>query len=84
MLPRAASSPRKTTQRRTRKRHVTAYCAGVSGVHEVAYNGVVVDVKNVIGIFAVVIGMWWFIWEWFIVAKRRGLDGETQSRIGRV
>lgn len=37
-------------QRITRKRHVRAYCAGVLGVHAVVYRGVVVDVKNVIGI----------------------------------
>ena len=53
-----------------------AYCAGVLGVHAVVYRGVVADVKNVMGISAVVMGMWWwFVLEWFIVAKRRGLDG---------
>ena len=43
----------------------------------------VVDVKNVIGMLAVVMRMWWFIEEWSIVAKRKGLDGETQSRVAR-
>ena len=69
MLPRAESRPRKTMQRSTRKRHVRAYCAGVLGVHAVVYKGVVVDVKNVIGIVAVVMGMWWSICEWSNVAK---------------
>ena len=69
MLPRAASRPRKRMQRSTRKRHVRAYCASVLGVHEVVYRDVVVDVKNVIGIVAVVMGMWWSICEWSIVAK---------------
>ncbi len=50
-----------------------AYCAGVLGVHAVVYRGVVVDVKNVIGMLAVVMGMWWwFTWESSIFAKRRG------------
>ena len=62
-----------------------AYCAGVLGVHAVVYRGVVVDVKNVMGISAVVMGMWWWLMlEWSIVTKRRGLDGETQSRVGPV
>lgn len=63
MLPRAASRPRKRMQRSTRKRHVRAYCAGVLGVHEVVYRDVVVDVKNVMGMDAAVMGMWWFILE---------------------
>ena len=59
-----------------------AYCAGVLGVHAVVYRDVVVDVKNVIGMLAVVMGMGpWFIEEWSIFAKRRGLDGETKSRV---
>ena len=58
-----------------------AYCAGVLGVHAVVYRDVVVDVKNVIGMLAVVMGMWRFILEWSIIAKRKGLDGETWSRV---
>lgn len=50
-----------------------AYCAGVFGFHAVVYRGVVVDVKNVMGMLAVVMSMrWWFIWKWSIIAKRRG------------
>jgi hypothetical protein len=34
---------------------------------------VVIDVKNVMGMLAVVMAMWWwFIWESSIFAKRRG------------
>lgn len=59
-----------------------AYCAGVLGVHAVVYRGVGVDVKNVMGMLAVVMAMWWwFIWEWSIFAKRRVAGGETQSRV---
>ena len=62
-----------------------AYCAGVLGVHAVVYKEVLVDVKNVMGISAVVMGMWWwFMLEWSIFAKRRDLDGETQVESGSV
>ena len=63
-----------------------AYCAGVLGVHAAVYKEVVVDVKNAIGMFAVAMGIWWwwFMLEWSIVAKRRGLGGETQSKVGWV
>ena len=67
-------------QRSTRKRHVRAYCAGVLGVHAVVYKGVVVDVKKVIGMDAVVMGMWWFMPEWSIVAKQEGLGMVKPSR----
>lgn len=67
-------------QRSTRKRQVRAYCAGVLGVHAVVYKGVVIDVKNVIGMVAVVMGMWWFVLEWSIVAKQEGLGMVKPSR----
>jgi len=62
-----------------------AYCAGVLGVHAVVYKEVLVDVKNAMGISAVVMGLWWwFMLEWSIFAKRRDLDGETQVESGSV
>lgn len=60
-----------------------AYCAGVLGVHAEVYKAVVVDVKNVMGISAVVMGMWWwFMLEWSMTVKRRGSGGGTQLRVG--
>lgn len=60
-----------------------AYCAGVLGVHAEVYKGVVVDVKNVMGISAVVVGMWWwFMLEWSMTVKRRGSGGGTRLRVG--